>query len=402
MKDVQYFTLLIATLRYKAMDAVGIEMDGLDITNNITCEWSHNPSIDALKLRWRTLEKEAKPNLFISWCWIGPWLDTMVDDFWLLTACTNGQIVGLAIFTKKQKTNWLGQNYDHYFLHRLGNKDTDQIWIEYNDFLLESSQAGQIREVMFQAVQSRLQPRDCVSIGASSQVVMFRGAFEADHARSMIPLTVWESPSYQVDLQLIQSQNQTAIESLSKSARKQIRRSIKKYECCEPIKLETAKTCEQALVLFDKAKHNHLKRWGGERGQSGFANPVFVQFHQAFIRHNFSSGLINIHGFSVDDKDIGIIYNFHFKGVVYFYLSSLAYNDDPQLKPGLVAHYLLIEQALKAGMKEYDFMGGEARYKQTFANRQHQLAIIEYHQPHFALSLQNMARGAKRLIVQSS
>ncbi|MEZ8739772.1 GNAT family N-acetyltransferase [Photobacterium swingsii] len=377
-------------------------MDTINASENIECEWSHNPCRELLKLRWQALEKEAKPNPFISWCWIGPWLHTMVNDCWLLTASSNDQIVGLALFTKRQKKNWLGQNYDHYFLHRLGNQTADQIWIEYNDFLLEGSKAAQVREAMFQAIQSRLQPRDCVSIGASRQAAMFHGAFKADTAPLMLPLTVWESPSYQVDLQCIQSKHRSLMESLSKSARKQIRRSIKKYECCGTIKIETAETCEKALNLFDQAKHNHIKRWGSEPGQSGFANPIFVQFHQAFIRNNFASGLIQIHSLSVGGYDIGIIYNFHCNGVVYFYLSSLSYNDDPQLKPGLVAHYLLIEDALRGGMKVYDFMGGEARYKQTFANCQHPLAIIEYRKPHFALSLQNMARSAKRLIAQSN
>ncbi|MGF1692166.1 GNAT family N-acetyltransferase [Photobacterium kagoshimensis] len=373
-------------------------MNGIDPSTNIECEWSHNPSIGIVKLRWLALEYEATPNPFVGWSWIGPWLDTMVRDFWLLTARVNNQIVGLAIFTKKQKKNWLGQNYDHYFLHRLGEQAADQIWIEYNDFLLAQDNQTLTRDAMFRAIQRKLQPRDCISIGASSHEVAFHCALMADPTCAMTPLTVWESPSYQVDLLRIKHEQTGLIESLSKSARKQIKRSIKKYERSGLVEINTANTCEQALMFFDNAKHNHIQRWGSAPGQSGFANPAFVRFHQAFIRHNFASGMIQIHSLSAGENEIGIIYNFHLNGVVYFYLSALSYNDDPQLKPGLVAHYLLIEQALNTDMKMYDFMGGDARYKQTFSNSQQQLAIIEYHQPHFARSLQNMARSAKRIM----
>ncbi|WP_261858504.1 GNAT family N-acetyltransferase [Photobacterium sanguinicancri] len=374
----------------------------MDYQNQIECEWLRSPSINEVKDQWLALEPNTKPNPFISWCWIGPWLETFVDDFWLLTACNSDQVVGLGIFTVKQKRNWLGQSYNHYSLHRLGDEQADQIWIEYNDFLLECEHEAQIREAMFSAVKLRLQPRDCLSVGASREEVIFHDAFITDQTRTMLPRTVWQSSSYFIDFKRLNSNGQTLDESLSKSARKQIRRSIKKYERSGSLKVHTADSCEKALILFEQAKHRHMNRWGGNLGESGFANPEFVQFHQAFIRHNFSKGMIQIHRVTAGESDLGIIYNFHFGGVVYFYLSALSYSDDPQLKPGLVAHYLLIEQALAGGMKMYDFMGGEARYKQTFSNNRQRLSIIEYHQPHFALSLQNMARSAKRLMVQSS
>jgi len=38
------------------------------------------------------------------------------------------------------------------------------------------------------------------------------------------------------------------------------------------------------------------------------------------------------------------------------------------LRPGLVCHLLAIEHYRRAGMRRYDFLGGDARYKRSFAN----------------------------------
>ena len=49
------------------------------------------------------------------------------------------------------------------------------------------------------------------------------------------------------------------------------------------------------------------------------------------------------------------------------YQSGFAYSEDPREKPGLVCHTLAIDHYARLGMRVYDLLGGDDRYKKTLA-----------------------------------
>ena len=68
------------------------------------------------------------------------------------------------------------------------------------------------------------------------------------------------------------------------------------------------------------------------------------------------------------EEIIGVLYNFVYRGRVYFYQSGFRYSEDSRLKPGLLSHYLAIRHCLAQPiLTEYDFLAGDAQYKRSLA-----------------------------------
>ncbi|MBF9002137.1 MULTISPECIES: GNAT family N-acetyltransferase [Vibrio] len=357
----------------------------------VQVEWYKNPDKQWLANAWRDLENRANANFFLSWLWIGTWLDCFVTDFHLIEATQNSKTVGLGIIVTKRHAcapNWWRKQH---FLHRTGSHDEDQIWIEYNDFLIANSDAHEIRDAMCASMQAWIGPNDTFVVGAS-----LPEKFAPMTSLGVAERTVWETKNYFLELSSLREKKQDLLQVLSRNSRYQISRSLREYQQVGAVTVTTMTTVHEALALFEAAKPLHLARWGNSSNGSGMVNPKFVAFHEKLIAKGMNSGHIELHHVQAGDETIGIIYNFHYRGVVYFYLGAMNYcHSSPHFKPGLVSHYLLINKAIKDGVNVYDFMGGEARYKSTFANQEGCLVVSRYGHPSAFLSVENFAREIK-------
>ncbi|WPC72893.1 GNAT family N-acetyltransferase [Vibrio porteresiae] len=357
----------------------------------VQVEWYKNPDRAWLASAWIDLESRSSANFFLSWLWIGTWLDCFVKEFTLIEAKLNGQTVGLGIVVTKNhmlSNRWWRKQH---FLHRTGSQQEDQIWIEYNDFLIADESSEAIREAMCASVTGWLAPNDTFVVGAS-----IPEKFHALKAFGLAERTVWETRNYFLDLDELRVKHQTLLQYLSRNSRYGISRSLREYSQLGEVIIDTAKSVEQALALFTLAKPLHLARWGSSNSGSGMANPLFVMFHEKLIQKGMATGQIELHHIRAGNETIGIIYNFHYRGVVYFYLGAMNYcHQSTHFKPGLVSHYLLINKAVNEGVSIYDFMGGQARYKSTFSNQEGNLAVSRYGHPGAFMSVENFARELK-------
>jgi CelD/BcsL family acetyltransferase involved in cellulose biosynthesis len=101
------------------------------------------------------------------------------------------------------------------------------------------------------------------------------------------------------------------------------------------------------------------------------------------------------------EKLIGYVYNFIHNGWVYAYQTGLAYDDDPKLKPGLVAHYLCMEQHLKEGARCYDFLAGDSRYKRSFGTAGPDMMELVLQRPIAKLRIETALREVKRTFTRT-
>ena len=365
--------------------------------DSVQCDVFYNPDREKLAKAWQQLEVQAKPNFFLSWLWIGSWLDSCVDDCYLVEARIGNEVVGLGILVAK-KSKLPFDSRRHYFLHQTGDPESDKLCMEYNDFLLLPACAEKVRSAMLSEIFLSLVGRGTLVVGASKA-----GIFDSALKLGVERRCVWDSVAYKLDLNQLRADNMSLEQSLSRSGRYQIKRSLKRYESLGEITIDTAASVEAALSMFAVAEPFHLERWGAMPGQSGFTYPKFKRFHHTLIRRGVETGEVVLHTLYVGDEPIGVIYNFHYGNQVYFYLSALNYKlQDKHLKPGLTAHYLLIKQALAMGMDSYDFMAGVTRYKKTFANSESSVATYHYQQPHLALKIENSLRYFKQRIASGS
>jgi CelD/BcsL family acetyltransferase involved in cellulose biosynthesis len=101
-------------------------------------------------------------------------------------------------------------------------------------------------------------------------------------------------------------------------------------------------------------------------------------------------------------EPIGYLYNFVHRGAVLNYQSGLRYESDAKLKPGLVAHTLLIEENLRRGARIYDLLMGNQRYKRSLATDEGTMCELVVQRERLRFRLENLARVARDALRRSA
>ena len=120
------------------------------------------------------------------------------------------------------------------------------------------------------------------------------------------------------------------------------------------------------MAYFAEFKQLHQAYWVQRGTPGGFSNRHFESFHQILLQTCLERGAVEIFRVSAGSRLIGQVYNFVYRGRVYAYQTGFSYEDNSKAKPGLVSHYLCMQQHLEEGASMYDFMAGDSRYKRTF------------------------------------
>ena len=355
----------------------------------------------SLAADWRDLESRADTTFFHSWQWVDCWLSTIDDQPHLLTARQDGTIVGLALLVSTtRRLGWLTST--ELFVNETGDPKKDVITIEYNGILADRDIATEVTHACLKAFNDDASP---VRRSVHWDELCIRGvpASYRDLARDLgyrVRLLAHD-PSGAVDLNAVRRSGKPYLAHLSANTRYQIRRAMRLYEARGKLVLTRAADVDQALSFLDELSVLHQRYWTGRGEPGAFAYPFFVRFHRALIACCLPAGTVEVVRVSAGDMPIGYLYNFIYRGRVYYYLSGFAYEDDPKLKPGMVSHYLCIEGHLADGAEIYDFMAGENRYKTSLGSPGADMLAIVLERPTLKVKLKDMLRALKRMASES-
>ena len=318
------------------------------------------PDRAALEAQWRNLETRADITFFLSWDWIGAWIDEAGLPDRVVVGRAGGEVVCLGLLRRSddQRHGFVRSRTLH--LHATGREDQDVIFIEYNG-LLTDRRFGPLeaRAVAFLCKrQAEIGRFDEISLGGFSED-RFEGL---QAARLRTHVHALKSTAF-VDLKALRDARGDYLDTLSANTRQQIRRAVRLYEGRGALVLEPARSVEEALAWFEEMGALHEAAWRG-RGESGGAwrFPFLLTFHRRVIAQSFPGG-VEIVRISCGGKAIGYIHCLVRGGWIGSYLSGFAYETDNKVKPGLVSFYLYIQHRLKAGGDVLDFLAGDHRYK---------------------------------------
>lgn len=305
--------------------------------------------------------------MFTSWHWISAWLETDGHaDKTLLVATIDRQPVGLAVWTHTRR---FAQH--QYWLHKSGNDATDQIWIEYNDFLVQDDACELIRAQMWAAWFAFTPNNSKYIVGASQSEV-----FAEPQKLASFNYPTWVAKSYRVPLTgpldaptadptPTPADDQRLLRLMSANTRAQLKRSMQYFQTEYGALTLHFAPAEEAIALFDRASTWHNDRWGQD-GKSGFNNRSFIAFHHLIISRGYAEQVIDVVELRAGERSLGVFYNFVWQNNAYFYLSSLNYQENNHARPGLVGHFLLGRHYLTTGRLSYDLLGG-GDYKARFS-----------------------------------
>lgn len=346
--------------------------------------------------KWQSLEHRANTNVFLSWQWIGNWLDLVTDKLFLVEAYREDKLVGLGFFVEKNRKVFGCISVKQWWLHRTGIQQQDQIWVEYNDFLLDESCSVAVREQMVKAV-SDFDPsvkEIIIGLSAAEKLDSFTRSFTK---LNFLEVNEVETCGYLASLSC--SNGEYLNKNLSKNTRLQISRSKKILQSQGQLSFEVFTEPQKLIELYPKIASIHIDKWQATNEGSGFLNPVFDDFHKSIALNN-TNNMVQIAVLILNEVELGYLVNFVYNNKVYFYLSALQQNSDNKIKIGLTLHAEAMRYYAELGIESYDFLGGDARYKKSLSNKQYALEMKCFYRDEFILRLERQLKNFKMRVIK--
>jgi hypothetical protein len=240
---------------------------------------------------------------------------------------------------------------------------------------------------------AKIQYLDDIKIGLSSPYFI-----NTLHLAGFNLRTDLSSPGYLANLAGLTSLDDY-LATLSKNTRSHIKRSIKLLNEKSLLRLVLATDATEKNTVLNSIADIHRIKWRSTVYGSGFDNPCFYNFHQGLIQDENSAQNCRLYTLYQDDIALGHVYLLTQGDRWSFYLSALNFNEDNRIKVGLVIHSLVIEQAIKQGVTVYDFLAGEAQYKNSLSNAPpYEQHIYCYYRNTSLLLFREQLRKCKRII----
>ena len=355
-----------------------------------------SPDFPALRRLWTDLEARADITFFLSWSWIGAWIEEAGPPDHVLVGRAGGEVVCLGLLRKSVQRRHFFVRSRTLALHETGDVTRDIVVIEYNKFLADRRFDGLTpRAIAYLRQNNAVLGRfDELQIGGMAEAD--HAAVQASHGRTNV--TSRKTTAF-VDLQAIRESGGDYLATISSNARYQIRRAIKIYESRGKLSLRKAQSVEEALHFYEALGVLHEGAWE-KRGMGGGAwrYPFLVNFHRRVIENTFAQGGVEIVRIDCGAVPIGYIHCLVHDGWYGSYLSGLAYEEDNKVKPGLVSHYLYIEHLLKGGGQTYDFLAGDHRYKASLGQPGEDMVWFTVQERRPQLIVEEALRTLKRKI----
>ena len=335
--------------------------------------------VPALRAEWRSLEMRCGQSFFISWGWIGPWLELVLPrvEVFVFRARYRDDTVALGLLSRdrckrgKILPRWV------FALNESRSDGLDMV-IEYNDLLGLPDHIANCRTLMLSTLLRT--PYEWSELHLSGVDPAWRLALQP------VEPDLYEYPPEQ------RSPWVTSIESLSdvdavlgrvsRNRRSKIRQSIRHFESTYgPLHTSEPDSAESALAAFEQMGELHTARWNRAGLSGSWGNAHWADFHRRVILQGFTRGEVQLLSVFAGDVLLGSIYSFLWNDRVYMLQSGFAETQSNAERPGYVAHCLTMAVNGTRGLKVYDFMCGDAEYKQSLGDCAAPLAWTRFRRP---------------------
>ncbi len=323
--------------------------------------------IDFVKTTWLTMLNKCQHSYFTSWGWISTWIKSLpanLDVQFIVAYREQEPVVAFFIGSKKRNKHGflpsrlisLNSTADPYF---------DELYIEYNSILFDPS-IPFIKDNLLSFLKSLIWD-ELILPGVSSDFISEIN-LPVDNSTNDCYMIVDETVNaYFVEMRKIREAGMDFYQLLSANKRSQIRRSIKQYELEGAIQIHEAASAEEALAMLDSLAILHQREWQKKGKTGAFSNKYLFQFHKNLIRDRFDSNEIQMLHIFNEKMTLGYLYNFVYRGHVFFYQSGFNYLVENIYRPGLVSHYYAIMLNARKNMDIYDFLAGDSAYKSSLS-----------------------------------
>jgi hypothetical protein len=158
----------------------------------------------------------------------------------------------------------------------------------------------------------------------------------------------------------------------AKSVRYEVRNLFRKFAGRFEEAAEGKPICDAIEHLMDL----HQTRMHEKHQVGAFALLRAREEFRALARELGDRGLCKVHSIKSNERTIAAVVTFEFRGTISYYQVGFD-NEYGRLSPGKVLQALRIDEAIKDGAVEFDFLDGDEPYKLTWANGKRRLYSIQ-------------------------
>ncbi len=322
---------------------------------------------------WQEIEDRVGCNgLACSWLWTESWLrhyGTLIPHRFVIGERDNA--IAIALVTEGAGKKIGPFNIRTLHLGTSGEPDTETVRVQYNRVLAPAND------------------RDTFVRGIIELARVTDARWDQFHLDGFsledLPRGIEDEPSFEslrdvcciTDLAAIRADGKTVLAALDSHAAKRIRRSIRYVEEDHgPIRVEWAESLDHAQDIFDEMVRLHEARWAAEGRQGVFSSPRFAGFHREIVEKAFPHGGVLLARVKAGDLTLGCDYSLIERNRVLAYQWGIAQLENKRASPGLVVGATVMQEALRRGIDEYDWLAGDAYYKRQLTTTSKELVWI--------------------------
>ena len=357
------------------------------------------PAAKDVRDQWLDLEARSEASIFLSWAWIGCWLECLPGEIkpQLLRVVQDGRLVGLGILVARGIRRNLFIRSRGLYLNCTGDPALDEIGIEHNGFLSERGHEAAVMQAAVAHLAGHvpdwdeffLRGIDPRVFGDSPAPPGFR-RFDAGRAVAC----------RYVDLVAVRSSGKPFVDHLGKSTRHKARRSVKEFERQGALALDEAPDVDTARRYLSRLEDLHQRYWTSRGHPGSFSNAFLVRFHDAMLARSFADGRIQVLRITAGDKEVGYLYNHVYRGRAYNYQSGFHYiGQNQHQRPGLVSHILAVEHNLRLGHAVYDLLAGDSFFKRSMTNAEIPMAWQVLQRGSARFGIEAALRRVRRMVL---
>lgn len=191
--------------------------------------------------------------------------------------------------------------------------------------------------------------------------------------------------------------------ALSSDNRYMVRRSLRDFErwAGKRWTIEEARSHEDLARGKAILQRLHEHRWKSGGIDGAFSSTLFSRFHDLVMPELLSRGELDLRWLVVDGEPIAASYCVAHDNRLYYVQGGRATDVPKGVRPGIVLHLHTIRAAIEAGRLEYDFLGGDARYKDQLSTGVRSLIELRVMRPSLSGTVRSAMEASRNVMVRA-
>ena len=125
----------------------------------------------------------------------------------------------------------------------------------------------------------------------------------------------------------------------------------------------------------------HRERWHADEKEGAFSSPRFCAFHDIVLQHLLDDDRLDLRWLTLDGRALAAYYAFRYGDKLYYYQAGRTVDVPPKVRLGIVILVDGLKDAMARGLREFDFLAGQAQYKSLFTDTSRKIVELRVAKP---------------------